>query len=158
MSVRGSTRRRSKQRMENQGKHGDTTKHQQLCVFQPYNLRHALVKSQIKGCIDSEMKMKIMDKTSADEMWMTLKAFHNGSSANDKDRRRAELHGMRFSDFRDMSSFLYAVLQKKRELINVSATGGDDDSWSWMHSQNHFATPPLIYEARTSPSMRPSST
>ena len=92
-----------------------------------YKLRHCLAKSQIVRCIDSEMKMKIMDKSTAHEMWKTLKTFHNGDSSNDKERRRAELHGLRFHDFPNIAAYLDAVLQKKRELINVSATVGDDE-------------------------------
>src|SRR5689334_10829684 len=86
----------------------------QNVAVRDYNLPHALAKSQIVRCIESEMKMKIMDQTSAHRMWTTLKSYHNGNSANDKERRRAELHGLRLHDFRNMASFLDAVLQKKR--------------------------------------------
>jgi hypothetical protein len=49
-----------------------------------FALRHSLAKSQIVRCIDAEMKIKIMEKSTAQEMWNTLKEYHNGNTSNEK--------------------------------------------------------------------------
>ena len=87
----------------------------------------AIAKNQIAKCVDDEMKVKIFSKSTAAEMWSCLAGYHQGKSRRERYRKKQDLHFLKFRDYKNMASFLDAILLKTDELKQMGSEMDEDD-------------------------------